>query len=40
MKILYLTALENTYHNDIHENQVLGLDGHGVVYHFYSFRLY
>lgn len=34
MKVLYLTALENTYNNDIHANQVLGLNGHGVDYTF------
>ena len=34
MRVLYLTSLENTYNNDIHSNQVLALNGHGVNYTF------
>ncbi len=35
MKILYFTALENTYKNDIHTNQVLGLNNKGIDYTFF-----
>ncbi len=34
MKVLYLTALEDTNKNDIHINQVFGLANHGVDYQF------
>ena len=34
MKVLYLTCLENTYMNNIHQNQIMGLRGHGVDYSF------
>lgn len=34
IKVLYLTCLENTYMNNIHQNQVIGLRGNGVDYTF------
>lgn len=34
MKVLYLTSMENTLNNDIHANQVLNLQNHGIDYCF------
>ena len=33
-KVLYLTCLENTQNNDIHQSQIMGLRGKGVDYTF------